>query len=350
MSHKIFGERFTSRGEPAWHNLGTVFPAGTVLSATEAVRQVAEDVHIVAKPVYIDLGKGLERFGDYQAIVREATANEPAEGLGIVTERWHPMSYVELAGALDELSKSYKVETAGVLEGGALCFLALRGTDWQVADTDEMRSYFLANLSLQPGRGHRILHTPVRVVCWNTNTLASEKATINLSVPHGIDARVQLEIGATLVARFQEVAAETKAMFDAFAGHQITREDALKVFRAAFPDPQKPAKLRLLERLYGTEGMVLAQKQISGIETFIGAQENYEKQVDSTLELRKAAETQWETFEPSPLRTTLWGAYNAVTEVADWRGGKSADISCVWGSRAREKARAFAACLEIGKN
>jgi hypothetical protein len=36
-----------------------------------------------------------------------------------------------------------------------------------------------------------------------------------------------------------------------------------------------------------------------------------------------------------------------VTEVADWREGRGADVSALMGSRAKEKSRAYAAAMVL---
>ena len=55
----------------------------------------------------------------------------------------------------------------------------------------------------------------------------------------------------------------------------------------------------------------------------------------------------FEHFEPAHLRGTAWAAYNAVTEVADWREGRGADASALFGGRAKEKSRAYEAAMVL---
>jgi hypothetical protein len=57
-----------------------------------------------------------------------------------------------------------------------------------------------------------------------------------------------------------------------------------------------------------------------------------------------------EAFDPANLRGTVWAAYNAVTEVSDWREGRNADESALFGSRAQEKSRAFNAAYALVKS
>lgn len=63
--------------------------------------------------------------------------------------------------------------------------------------------------------------------------------------------------------------------------------------------------------------------------------------------LRLAGVERFEAFDPDNLRGTVWAAYNAATEVSDWREGRGAEVASVWGGRAREKASAFTEALQV---
>jgi hypothetical protein len=48
---------------------------------------------------------------------------------------------------------------------------------------------------------------------------------------------------------------------------------------------------------------------------------------------------------------TVWAAYNGCVELSDWRNGRGAAASVLFGPRAEEKARAYSAAIEsIGVN
>jgi hypothetical protein len=366
MSHQILGERFLSRSEPAWHGLGTLFPAGEELLASEAVGRVAGDVQVVSEPLFYKAREvspsTLCSAGKYHAIVRLGTQDADEEVLGVTSENWHPHSYVELAESLDELSRKYKVETAGLLQKGGLCFLALRGEDWDVGG-EEMRTYFTVNLSLTPGKAHQVFHSPIRVVCWNTNTMAKGNASINFQVPHAADAKQRLGIAGNLVARFREMQADTERIFRIFqetplpkTGEQILYRNAGmdasgldRILEAAYPEPQVPPTLRMLRDNLSDEQAAVFQSQLAPMDLrkLTQDQEKLEKDQRRIKEIRQATLERYDSFEPAQYRGTVWAAYNAVTEVSDWRQGRSAAEGSMWGSRAREKARAFTAAMEL---
>lgn len=352
MAHEILGNRFIAREKPAWHNIAKrIFPATEVITAREAMAEIAGDVVVVQAPVLYEMDGQQFRDPKQVAIVRKALPDDPQHHvLGYTSNSWVAASYAELAGALDDLAKTYKVETAGLLKKGGLAFLCFRAEDWNVRG-DEMRSYFAANFSLTPGIGHKIFHSPVRVVCWNTNTMAESQATINLSIPHASDALQRIKLASRLVSEFKEMKDKTKAIFESFADLHITSTEADSIFEAAYPDPTVPAKLRLLKsQLNDTEAEVFKQALTAdlliGLET---AQQQYDKACDHVVVLRDTATKRMEEFEPANLRGSAWAAYNTVTEISDWREGRNADQSALFGERAREKSRAFAKALELVK-
>jgi hypothetical protein len=266
----------------------------------------------------------------------------------MASDSWAADTYPDLAKTLDPLHPSYPVETAGILKGGGLAFLCFRGEDWAVKG-DEMRSYFAANFSLTPGEGHRIFHSPVRVVCWNTNTMAQGQASINLRISHSADAKAQMNLAARLVTQFAEMKDKAAGIFAAFADQQVTQKDVDSIIWAAFQLPALPSKLKLLKQsLSETEAAVFKRALTPDLLLDLNReQERYDRQCENTVKLREAAQKSFEEFSPANLRGTAWAAYNAVTEVSDWREGREADISALIGSRAQEKSRAYVAAMEV---
>ena len=350
MAHEILGDRFMGRAKPAWHNLGTVFGENTEMLASDAARQIAGGLNIRTAPIFYRSEAGVMIPVDkHQAVVRGPISDDPKEKVfGITTERWHPANYIDLAGALDELSRKYKVETCGLIQDGSLMFLSLRGPNFSIKG-DEMKDYFICNLSNQPGNSHKVLASPVRVVCFNTNLMADKQSLISLRVPHSADAKERIKLAADLVARFKEMTGKMRATFELFADTPISKEGLEAITKAAFPDPRMPAELRLLQTAVSNSQEAGALKEALGekFNRILEAQEKHDKAKERTTELRGTVKARFETFDPPRLRGTVWAAYNSVTEVADWREGRNADEASVWGGRAREKAHAFTAALAL---
>src|SRR5690606_7341557 len=104
-------------------------PENELILPSEAASRVAGDVVVEKKDLlwWDQAADVYHRLDGVQGVLRMPTADIPeAEFLGVVSGQWHPESYVELAKALDGINPEiYKVETAGVLEGGKRCFISL---------------------------------------------------------------------------------------------------------------------------------------------------------------------------------------------------------------------------------
>ncbi|MDD5305203.1 MAG: DUF932 domain-containing protein [Elusimicrobia bacterium] len=354
MSHEILGQRFIGRVRPAWHELGTIFPENEKLSAEEAVKRVAGDIQVVTVPLYFDLevnGKTQQyEAKDEVEVVRMPTHDDPMpKTFGAVTKSWKPDSYTELGRVLNKLSETYRVETAGLLKDGSLCFLSFKAPSWDVKG-DPMESYLTANFSMVPGQAHRMFESDVRVVCWNTNTSAQSSASILLHIHHGMDAKQQMALAADLIIKFREAQNKTKELCEAFASKSCSVEQAAKIFKAAYPDPELPAKVRQFRNACGSAEAYETWKKSTDPQmqlTIAEAEERFEQLMQRQVKLRDTARTQFDKFLPNNLRGTVWAAYNAATEVSDWREGRGAAESCLYGTRAAEKGRAFAEAVKV---
>lgn len=354
MAHEIMGKRFISRVKPAWHGIGETFEAETAISASEAVAKVAGDISIIDVPVWIEkpgsdtLANMYTRLGNYKAIIREGTADDPDfKVMGVTTEKWQRVDFNELAKALDPLSKTYQVETCGLIFDGAVCFIAFKGPDFAVSG-DKMQDYFLAELSMKPGRSHSVLASPVRAVCNNTCRMAETSSSIALKIPHSKAQTDRIGWAADIVSKFKEMTTKNREMFEQFAKTRITDENLDELLQAAWPSPPKPTEVKLLETIMTSqeEGAI---KSAMGVrfDQIIKAQHEHENRCKRVMKLRDAGRESFANFDPSNLRGTVWAGYNAVTEVADWREGAGAETSSMWGSRAQEKTRAFVHCLKL---
>lgn len=354
MSHEILGERFISRSRPAWHGLGTLFDADEQLSAEEAVKRVAGDVHVETLPLWFSMPDGTEYEIDNQVVVVRMPTDDSPDPVpfGVVGRSWKADPYPVLARGLNKLSETYRVETAGLLRNGSVCFLSFKGERWDVKG-DEMESYFTANLSLKPGEGHRIFHSPIRVVCWNTNTMALNTSTIALRIKHGMDAKQQIGLAGDLVVRFHEAQAKTKELCEAFASREVSIEEAKQIIDAAYPEPKLPRILAQFQQACGSPEAYEVWRSQCDPQTLTSvqqAEQRFEALLQRSTNLRETAVARYVGFDPNRLANTVWAAYNAVTEVSDWREGRGAEESTLWGARAAEKGRAFQAAVKLLEN
>jgi hypothetical protein len=349
--HEIFGNRFYSRQKAAWHRLGETFDLDDEVSVVDAVGKTAVGIEIDAAPLkYVYEGEAFET--DQRAIIRKPTHDDPEPRVfGIASENWTVAQYLDYAKALDPLSETFPVETCGVLKGGETLFLALRGDAFAVQSVDEIENYFVCVLSQVPGKGHRVLFTPRRVVCQNTLSLGIRQATINLRIPHTGDPTGTVAFAAQLVTEMTRATEKVQAYFEAMAKTPVGEEGLDRILREAFPEPAMPAKVRLFQNLTPQQLGVMKNSSLNqAIMDAEAAMESWVTSTDRVRQIRDGARVLYSKFndEHPQFARTVWAAYNAATETSDWREGRGdVDHSVVFGPRAQEKVRAFRAAIEL---
>ena len=349
--HEIFGNRFYSRQKAAWHRLGETFDLDDEVSVIDAVGKTAVGIEIDAAPLkYVYEGEAHQT--DQRAIIRKPTHDDPEPRVfGIASENWTVAQYLDYAKALDPLSETFPVETCGVLKGGETLFLALRGDAFAVQSVDEIENYFVCVLSQVPGKGHRVLFTPRRVVCQNTLSLGIRQATINLRIPHTGDPTGTVAFAAQLVTEMTRATEKVQAYFEAMAKTPVGEEGLDRILKEAFPEPAVPAKVRLFQNLTPQQLGVMKNSSLNqAIMDAEAAMESWITSTDRVRQIRDGARVLYSKFndEHPQFARTVWAAYNAATETSDWREGRGdVDHSVVFGPRAQEKVRAFRVATEL---
>lgn len=346
MSHELFQERFISRAVPAWHNLGEVFDLHEQVDSEEAVSRIATGIEIQKVPLDVEV-EGQKILTGKSAIVRMPSGEDPAEIFGIVSNsRYEVVQYEALGRTLKPLSDLYRVETAGILKGGRLMFIGLNAGSFDVRGeaTERVDNYVVVVMSQQPNVAHKILHTPVRVVCRNTLSYGETQASLNLKIPHTPVSAEVLAFAGDVALNLDKKIAHTRAVFEAMALRPIAAEEFQMVLKAAYPDPAKPKNLVFLEK-NGIDLSTLADRKDDKLfEKMTTAHDAWVYRVAREAKRREAATEMFERIndEHSAIAGSVYAAYQAVTEASDWRDGKGdADYSTLLGPRAAEKSRAF---------
>ena len=354
--HNIFGDRFISREQPAWHNLGSTFDRDEEKTVAEAMQECGADYTVSKHQLYFEVadGRKIPVEGE-EMIVRSPVIDDPEYRVfGTVRGRYKPVQNMEVAEILDRgLAGKYPVETLGVLGSGEQVFIALRGSDFAVNNADEIRSYFVVDVNHKPGNSNSVLYTPVRVVCYNTLTMARRDADISLAVPHTSDPGAMLSFGTEVIGQMVEKQANAEVIFNAMANHGADQDAATRIIEAAFQYSPRPQKTLLLDQM--TEGQIEAAMQAGGqraktMHKIVKSMQTWEYWATRVDSYREAAFERLEAFndEHSSMANTVWAVYNAVTETSDWRDGRSkVDESVLFGDRAAEKRRAFEAAVDV---
>ena len=188
---------FVSAREHAWHRLGTVLPAG--FDAAQAMQHAklggwnVRMVGVQTTPVLDENGvtPALE-IPERYATVRTNPVTRGTDVLGVVGPAYTVIQneqHADLLNAVvDEAGAHF--ETAGSLRGGRAVFLSMKlPTTMQIGGIDPVDLYLIASNSHDGTSAFRLLVSPVRVVCANTQALAIRKAQATFSIRHTSGAR-----------------------------------------------------------------------------------------------------------------------------------------------------------------
>jgi phage/plasmid-like protein (TIGR03299 family) len=269
-------------GEPAWHKLGKV--VSQAQTSAQAIGLAGLDWQVEQW--------GLRAYkpgspSDAPKDVDDKLANVRSDTkavLGVVGTNYRPFQNREAFDFMDALvgERLAMFETAGSLKGGKhIWMLARIPREIRVAGNDTVRPYVLLTNSHDGTRTLRMIPTTVRVVCWNTLTLALNRARAQegLAIVHTeslerrvAEARHKLGIIANRIDRFAEQA-------QTLAKRQLTTEQLRDYFTQLVAKRSERQQKKLMERFL----------------------DNFHNQRNALPEIRGS----------------VWAAYNAVSEFAD---------------------------------
>ena len=329
MAHEIFGDRFLSNREPAWHGLGLVLEDRRV-GAVEAFRLMGE-YSIRTEQLVTKAGLEAPR----KAIIREATAKGEGEKvLGTVGPEFHPIGPLATCSIYDE-AVGEPVETIGALRDGALLFISVKLPAFSVRG-DEIQDYLLVVNPMDGGESARIVRTPVRVVCANTLMMGESLGAVHYRVIHNENAQKQLH--EWLHGLYQKSVAKAKLVQEAcevLATYRIGATETAETLNRIYPEPRSarntaPREIMLKRaehRAYVSQHRAVAKEQVLEL---VGGK-------------GRGSETE-------AAKGTAWGLYNAVVEYEDYRWSRNpqqALESSLFGPRADVKDIAFEECAGV---
>ena len=187
---------FVSARRHAWHRLGTVLPAE--FTAADAMRHAklggwnVRTQALQTTPMLSADGVDTLVVPEHFATVRTNPVTGRPDVLGVVGRGYTPIQNEEHADLLDALvdESGAHFETAGSLKGGRQVFLTMRLPDTMlIGGVDAVDLYIVACNSHDGTSAFRLLISPVRVVCANTQALAIRRAQSSFSIRHTSGAR-----------------------------------------------------------------------------------------------------------------------------------------------------------------
>lgn len=321
--------------EKAWHGLGSVLQDAP--TTADALHQAGLDWPVETMPVHAELPStwegghgGFLLAEDSRAMVRRLPDGTRSV-LGIVGTRYVPLQNVDAFRWFDPLvgDGDVSLEAAGSLKNGRNVWILARinGAVERVGTQadDVVTPYLLLSNAHDGTRAVTVAFTPIRVVCWNTLSLAHRAADgaaeSTRKVRHSASAAQTLnEVRDTINLARRDFSA--KALLWRELGKVPVGYDQLAQFtRAVFGSPAAVAKAR-------AEHEPLPEVRA-------------EKAIGQLFRVGPGADS---------AGRTAFGAYMAATHYIDHEQGRTADtrLAASWfgtGAAFRERAEAEAMAL-----
>jgi phage/plasmid-like protein (TIGR03299 family) len=293
MAHEIYGNLCVyslDHGGVPWHNIGTALPG---VSAEDIRTHAGFGRRVAALPIGI-AGESLattsqaegmrESIEGYRATVDLSTGRV----LGVVTERYAILQPEELLAAADFVVREFgaRYSLAAQLHEGKREILSLQlpESSGEVASGDYVKSYFnLANghdgkLSVCVGS------SDIRVVCQNTLSAWLREGAVQIRHRDGVERAL-----ARAVAAFTHDAKLRRDFYGRMTGRKMLPSEVIAYFDACVGEADKPdaAPKRGRKSVRARLQDLMSEGRLIGVDTGL-----------------------------SGLPTTLWGAYNAITQLA----------------------------------
>lgn len=293
-----------------WHRLGQGLTEA--FTAETALVQGGLDFVVEKTPICT-----MDRPG--KAIVGQFATRRTDNGnvLGIVGDRYTPLQNKEAFSFFDGLfGAGAKYEVAGALGlGEKVWILANIGDNRPIIKGDDVQKYVLLTNSHDGSDSIRCMFTPIRVVCQNTLNAALSGVKNEIKLRHTVNASNKLRFAGELLGKIGLYYDEIASSFQQLALTQI-----------------KEATLREY-----AETVIIGRPGIDGAST------RQKNQVNRIVELHDTGCGN----DPSGVRGTLWGAYNAATEWVDHERIKDDLTPLFVGSGVEYKQRAYDVAVDM---
>lgn len=232
MSHQ-FVQGFFSNNEPAWHNLGHVFPADVWPGTEEARRIAGHDKKIIEEPVY---AKGRE-LTDFKALFQDdgVPLSIVSRGYEVIQDEvpYQLIEAVANAGA--------KWHCGMTLEGGQRVVVGLLPEAWTAPGDDSPTLPFIVATWAHDGKvALRLMRVATRVVCANTKAMAEREADasgLQISIRHTKNWKDYVEPAKQALMGLRKAFEEYKELATELAGISVSNAQVETFLNQFLPMP-----------------------------------------------------------------------------------------------------------------
>ncbi|NYJ76518.1 DUF932 domain-containing protein [Allobranchiibius huperziae] len=237
--------------QDAWHRLGTVVRdrAFTAEEAMTLGKLGGWDVRkSPLQTAVIDAdGVGTLEVPGHFATVRTSPFTGRPEALGVVGAGYAVLQNEDHAQFLNTLvdESGAIFDTAGSLRGGRQTFITLQMPETiKVGGSDEVQLNIAALNSHDGSSAFRLLLTPTRIVCANTQAAALRNATGTVSIRHTANARAQVQAARDALGLTFAYAEAFQAEADALVDQAMTDGQFWELVEGIYGIPDKDAPTR----------------------------------------------------------------------------------------------------------
>jgi phage/plasmid-like protein (TIGR03299 family) len=318
-----------------WHGLGQKLQLAGV-ARTELIDRALDAAHmrwtVGSLPIF--LADGTEVAG-HKVSARFNSDGTIAAQLGVVGDGYTHTQNVENVGILRVLAEEFGCvpAAAGVLGNGERCWMLMRLADATISPLpgDDVNGYFLLHWGHDGNMSVQGLATGVRVVCQNTLSLATTGRKAWISIRHTTNAGARLDDAAKLIKTLMQTLAATGETFASMARKRLGARELAAFIAAAIPNT--------------TAGPAIAPIIVARRDT-----------VARLVFYGKGAALANQGADVAAGGSTVWAAYNAVTEYVDHvrtaeaqspEGLRRAQESAIFGGNAEIKAQAFTLARQL---
>lgn len=313
-------------GETPWHGLGQNLSPDAPLKVWQ--KEAGLDWEVKKQQALFQVDGDQFEIPNKFALYRTDT-NAP---LGVVSDK----SFKEVQpGQMIEFYRDlisdygYKMETAGSLKGGQRIWaLANMGKNFRAGKGDEIGSYLLFATGMDGNTATVVKLTSVRVVCWNT---------LSMAIPTAYNKQTKTDLKAGTIA---------------ISHRSIFNPESVKQQLGLLPAQQKEFA-GIVQALAGHKMTEKRTKEFF-IELLVGdgADEEEVDSVEKRLGELMLAYTQGPGSNLATAKGTAWGAVNAVTFLTDHMVGRARDtaLNKAWfGKNDALKTQALRLAMESAK-
>lgn len=246
---------FVSARQHAWHRQGTVlaaeFDAEQAMTHAKLGGWHVRKEALTTVPLLSADGVSTLAVPDFYATVRTHPVSGRPDVLGVVGAGYTPIQNEEHAALLDALvsESGAHFETAGSLRGGRQVFLTIKlPTTMQIGGVDPVDLYLVALNSHDGTSAFRLLTSPVRVVCANTQAAALKSTRSSYSIRHTSGARGHIAEARAALGLTFAYADAFQAEADAMIAQAIADEAFARIVAELWPVDQQSERSKTIAR------------------------------------------------------------------------------------------------------